>query len=83
MRVNSRIPPLTKPITHGPVRLRNLVDDELLRYRFLNNFDRALNEAEMVVGWLHPDTSSTLCVREGGAFQERPLEVNNWKFDTE
>jgi len=30
----------------------NLVDDELLRYKFLNNWDRAMNLAEEAHGWL-------------------------------
>lgn len=30
----------------------NLVDDELLKYKFLNNWDRAMNFAEEKYGWL-------------------------------
>jgi len=33
-------------------RQLNLPDDDLLRYRFLNNFDRAMNCTEDMVGWL-------------------------------
>lgn len=31
----------------------NLPDDDLLRYKFLNNFDRAMNLCEDKYGWLH------------------------------
>eukprot|EP00041_Stephanoeca_diplocostata_P029463 m.870187 g.870187 ORF g.870187 m.870187 type:complete len:1058 (+) comp23565_c1_seq3:61-3234(+) len=48
---------------HYARRQWNLVDDELLRYRFLNNFDRTLNDAETVVGWLHPDTSTYVSLK--------------------
>lgn len=33
----------------------NLVDDELLRYKFLNNWDRSMNLAEAKYGWLAAD----------------------------
>jgi len=33
-------------------RQYNLVDDKLLRYQHLNNFDRAMNEAENIGKWL-------------------------------
>lgn len=34
-------------------RLLNLTDDHLLRYRFLNDFDRAMQVTEEKYGWLH------------------------------
>lgn len=37
---------------HHARRQWHLVDDNLLRYRFLNNFDRALNETEEKYHWL-------------------------------
>ncbi|XP_065299386.1 1,4-alpha-glucan-branching enzyme [Dermacentor albipictus] len=37
---------------HHARRQWHLVDDNLLRYRFLNNFDRALNETEDKYHWL-------------------------------
>lgn len=33
-------------------RQLNLTDDDLLRYKFLNNFDRAMNQTEAKYGWL-------------------------------
>lgn len=37
---------------HYARRQWNLVDDENLKYKFLNNWDRAMNHAEMKFGWL-------------------------------
>jgi len=37
---------------HYARRQWNLVDDEILRYRYLNNFDRAMNQAADKYGWL-------------------------------
>lgn len=37
---------------HYARRQWNVVDDDLLRYKFLNNFDEALQHAEMKYGWL-------------------------------
>ncbi|KAG0224661.1 1,4-alpha-glucan-branching enzyme GBE1 [Mortierella sp. GBAus27b] len=37
---------------HYARRQWNLVDDHLLRYKFLNAFDEAMNNAEAIVGWL-------------------------------
>lgn len=37
---------------HYARRQFNLVDDELLRYKFLNNFDRAMQHLEGKYGWL-------------------------------
>lgn len=42
---------------HYARRQWNLVDDQLLRYKFLNNFDRAMNKLEAKYGWLSPDDS--------------------------
>ncbi|KAF2861241.1 glycoside hydrolase family 13 protein [Piedraia hortae CBS 480.64] len=38
---------------HYARRQYNLVDDELLRYKFLNNFDSAMQHTEEKYGWLH------------------------------
>ncbi|AOA61064.1 Glycogen branching enzyme [Komagataella phaffii CBS 7435] len=38
---------------HYARRQFNLPDDELLRYKFLNNFDAAMNKTEEVYGWLN------------------------------
>lgn len=41
---------------HYARRQWNLVDDELLKYRFLNEFDSAMNKLEAKYGWLHKDS---------------------------
>jgi len=38
---------------HYARRQFNLVDDSLLRYQYLNNFDRDMNLLEERYGWLH------------------------------
>ncbi|XP_076237133.1 1,4-alpha-glucan-branching enzyme [Calliopsis andreniformis] len=38
---------------HYARRQWNLVDDELLKYKFMNNWDRAVNTLEEKYGWLH------------------------------
>jgi len=40
---------------HYARRQWNLVDDSSLKYRFLNNFDRAVNRLEEQYGWLHSE----------------------------
>lgn len=40
---------------HYARRQWNLVDDELLKYKFLNNWDAAMNHTEEKYGWLHAD----------------------------
>lgn len=40
---------------HYARRQWNLVDDQLLKYRFLNEFDAAMNNLEEKYGWLHHD----------------------------
>ena len=40
---------------HYARRQWNLVDDELLKYRYLNDFDAAMNHLEEQYGWLHKD----------------------------
>ena len=42
---------------HYARRQFNLVDDYLLRYKFLNNFDRAMNVTESKYKWLSPQDS--------------------------
>ncbi|KAF0301684.1 1,4-alpha-glucan-branching enzyme [Amphibalanus amphitrite] len=44
---------------HYARRQYNLVDDQLLRYRMLNDFDAAMNHLEEKYGWLHSDPFST------------------------
>ena len=38
---------------HYARRLFYLADNELLRYKFLNNFDKRMNNLEEEHGWLH------------------------------
>ncbi|KAI9576622.1 hypothetical protein GQX74_010604 [Glossina fuscipes] len=40
---------------HFARRQWNLADDDLLKYHFLGEFDRAMNELEERFGWLHSD----------------------------
>lgn len=40
---------------HYARRQWNLVDDPLLKYKYLNEFDRAMNETEQRFGWLFAD----------------------------
>ncbi|XP_037888240.1 1,4-alpha-glucan-branching enzyme [Glossina fuscipes] len=40
---------------HYARRQWNLADDDLLKYHFLGEFDRAMNELEERFGWLHSD----------------------------
>lgn len=40
---------------HYARRQWNLVDDDLLKYKFLNDFDVAMNSLESKYGWLHKD----------------------------
>ncbi|KAL0267822.1 UNVERIFIED_CONTAM: hypothetical protein PYX00_009975 [Menopon gallinae] len=49
---------------HYARRQWNLVDDDLLKYKFLNNFDRAMNELEEKYGWLHKDSGYVSCKHE-------------------
>ena len=42
---------------HYARRQYNLADDDLLRYSFLNKFDRAMNECEEKYHWLSLDDS--------------------------
>ena len=43
---------------HYARRQYNLVEDPLLRYRMLNDFDAAMNHLEEKFGWLHSDPVS-------------------------
>lgn len=38
---------------HYARRQWNLVDDDTLKYKFMNNWDRAVNQLEEKYGWLH------------------------------
>lgn len=44
---------------HYARRQWNLVDDDLLKYKFLNNFDRSMNHLENKYGWLSANPVST------------------------
>ncbi|KAH7311751.1 glycoside hydrolase superfamily [Stachybotrys elegans] len=46
-------------------RQLNLTTDELLRYRFLNNFDGAMNKCEEKYGWLHAPQAYISLKHEG------------------
>ena len=46
-------------------RQLNLPDDKLLRYQFLNNFDRAMNLCEEKYGWLHASQAYISLKHEG------------------
>ncbi|XP_017469675.1 PREDICTED: 1,4-alpha-glucan-branching enzyme isoform X2 [Rhagoletis zephyria] len=50
---------------HYARRQWNLVDDPLLKYKFLNEFDRAMNELEERFGWLHSDPAYVSWKHEG------------------
>lgn len=44
---------------HYARRQWNLVDDELLKYKYMNNWDRAVNTLEEKYGWLHANPVSS------------------------
>lgn len=44
---------------HYARRQWNLVDDELLKYKYMNNWDRAVNLLEEKYGWLHANPVSS------------------------
>lgn len=46
-------------------RQLNLTDDHLLRYQFLDNFDRLMNRAEAKYGWLHAPQAFISLKHEG------------------
>lgn len=46
-------------------RQLNLTDDNLLRYQFLNNFDKAMNLCEERYGWLHAPQAYISLKHEG------------------
>lgn len=46
-------------------RQLNLTDDHLLRYQFLNNFDRNMNKCEEKYGWLHAPQAFISLKHEG------------------
>ena len=43
----------------------NVVDDPLLRYKYLNEFDKAMNRAEEQYGWLHAEPAYVSLKHEG------------------
>jgi len=43
---------------HYARRQWNLVDDESLKYKFLNNFDKSMNHLENKYGWLNDNPVS-------------------------
>ncbi|XP_037089973.1 1,4-alpha-glucan-branching enzyme-like isoform X2 [Pollicipes pollicipes] len=46
---------------HYARRQWHLVDDTMLRYRMLNDFDAAMNHLEARLGWLHADPAYVSC----------------------
>ena len=46
-------------------RQLNLTEDPLLRYHFLNNFDRSMNTTEQKYGWLHASQAYISLKHEG------------------
>ncbi|KAJ3289376.1 alpha-1,4-glucan branching enzyme [Borealophlyctis nickersoniae] len=50
---------------HYARRQFNLVDDDLLRYKYLNNFDRAMHRLEDKYGWLHATDQYVSLKHEG------------------
>mmetsp|Transcript_18534 Transcript_18534/g.47395 ORF Transcript_18534/g.47395 Transcript_18534/m.47395 type:complete len:194 (-) Transcript_18534:215-796(-) len=42
----------------------DLVDDPLLRFRWLNDFDRAMHEAAEAFGWMHAPHGHVVCADE-------------------
>lgn len=46
-------------------RQLNLTEDHLLRYRFLNDFDKAMNNTESTFGWLHAPQAYISLKHEG------------------
>ena len=46
-------------------RQLNLTEDPLLRYQFLNNFDRSMNTCEAKYGWLHAPQAYISLKHEG------------------
>jgi len=46
-------------------RQLNLTEDHLLRYQFLNNFDRSMNTCEAKYGWLHAPQAYISLKHEG------------------
>lgn len=70
---------------HYARRQWNLVDDGLLKYKYLNEFDRAMNELEERFGWLHSDPAYVSWKHEGDkiiAFERAGL-VFVFNFHTE
>ncbi len=49
---------------HYARRQWNLVDDQLLKYKFLNEFDAAMNALEERCGWLHAADTYVSCKHE-------------------
>ena len=43
----------------------NVVDDHLLRYKYLNEFDKAMNHTEEKYGWLHAEPAYVSLKHEG------------------
>ncbi|XP_077284122.1 1,4-alpha-glucan-branching enzyme [Arctopsyche grandis] len=50
---------------HYARRQWNLVDNDLLKYKFLNNFDRDMNNLEEKYGWLHTEPAYVSTKHEG------------------
>ncbi|XP_045583278.1 1,4-alpha-glucan-branching enzyme isoform X2 [Procambarus clarkii] len=50
---------------HYARRQWNVVDNDLLKYQFLNNFDAAMNKLEDKYGWLHAEPGYTSTKHQG------------------
>ncbi|KAK8752206.1 hypothetical protein OTU49_012502 [Cherax quadricarinatus] len=50
---------------HYARRQWNVVDNDLLKYQYLNNFDAAMNKLEDKYGWLHADPGYTSTKHQG------------------
>jgi 1,4-alpha-glucan branching enzyme len=58
---------------HYARRQWHLVDDDLLKYKFLNAFDADMNSLEECHGWLHKD--SVICDQLGCYHTEHIYKV--------
>ena len=64
-------------------RQTNLTEDNLLRYKFLNEFDRIMQTTEEKYGWLHSpqayislknETGQSSCIRKSGLALDLQLQ---------
>jgi hypothetical protein len=59
---------------HYARRQWNLVDDDLLRYKFLNAFDEAMNKTESKYGWLSAEQVS---LRDSSLLKRWNMDMEN------